>query len=318
MRHGRARTQARSARRTKGARWSAAPSTSRTIAAYALSADGRVTTRSNASAAFAVPPRISPPGRTVTGSGSPVSAEVSMTASAPSDIMPSVGTTSPARTTTTSSSTSSSTATSSTSAPRRRCAMRGRAFDEKTQLKVGAGVGGGLEGVAAGEHEGDDHGGEELADQERRGVCEERDRVGPDVTPGRGCAPPTRQAVRERRRCVGPDDVCRRVGAEHVEHRAGDEPAEDDEHDRELGRELQVGRGVTGRRAGGARNDVRRHGRCRVSARRASAPALNRRCSELRTPAPRRESGVFPRCARGVPTVAFIGGWLLRHRPCRW
>ncbi len=100
-------------------------STSRTMAEYALSTDVRVTTSSNASAAFAVPLRISPPGRTATGSGSPVSAEVSMTASAPSDITPSAGTTSPARTTTTSPGTTSSTLTSSTSAPRRRCAIRG-------------------------------------------------------------------------------------------------------------------------------------------------------------------------------------------------
>ena len=51
------------------------------------------------------------------------------------------------------------------------------AFDEETQFASGTGVGGRLKGVAAGEHEGDDHGGEVFAEDERSGDREERDRI---------------------------------------------------------------------------------------------------------------------------------------------
>ena len=70
----------RSASRVNFARSLSAVRTSRTIAAYALSAADRVTRASNAFPAFAVPDRTSPPAGIVTGSASPVSADSSTTA----------------------------------------------------------------------------------------------------------------------------------------------------------------------------------------------------------------------------------------------
>ena len=118
----------------------------------------------------------------------------------------------------------------------------GSAFDKETQLASGTGISGRLEGVAAREHERDDHGGEVFAENERGCDREERDRVDADIS--------TYKAVRDRpdewpknddgRAC--PDEVCRRVGAEDVEPRAGDEPDQDDEYDRELSREVREDR----------------------------------------------------------------------------
>ena len=110
--------------RTNGAFWLSAWRTSRTMPAYALSEAGRVALSSKASPALAVPLRTGPPRRWDAGSGSPVSADSSTTASALVTI-PSTGTTSPARTTTRSPTESSSTGTSSTASPTRRWAIRG-------------------------------------------------------------------------------------------------------------------------------------------------------------------------------------------------
>jgi hypothetical protein len=60
---------------------------------------------------------------------------------------------------------------------------------------------------------------------------------------------------------AGPDNVCRRVGTEDMEYRAGDESAEDDEYDRQLGREVTEDRGMTEWRLGGAKTGVRGHAR---------------------------------------------------------
>ena len=92
-------------------------------------------------------------------------------------------------------------------------------FDEETQLASRTGIGGRLQGVAAGEHEGDDHGGEVFAEHERSGDREERDRVDAHIA--------TCEAARDRPDerpenddgRAGPDEVCRRVGTEDVEHR---------------------------------------------------------------------------------------------------
>ena len=136
-----------------------------------------------------------------------------------------------------------------------------RALDEETQFAACAGVGGRLKSVAAGEHEGNDHCGEVFAEHECNCDCEERDRINAHIT--------MRQAANDRpdewpendESRAGPDNVCRRVGTEDMEYRAGDESAEDDEYDRQLGREVTEDRGMTEWRLGGAKTGVRGHAR---------------------------------------------------------
>ena len=60
---------------------------------------------------------------------------------------------------------------------------------------------------------------------------------------------------------ASPDEVCERVGTEDMEHRAGDEPDEDDEYDRELSRESTVDRGMARWQLGSAKVGVRSHDR---------------------------------------------------------
>src|SRR6478672_8387375 len=67
--------------RTKGARCACACSTRRTNAAYALSDAARSAKSSNGAPAFAVPLRTLMPAASATGSGSPLSVLVSITAS---------------------------------------------------------------------------------------------------------------------------------------------------------------------------------------------------------------------------------------------
>ena len=117
-------------------------------------------------------------------------------------------------------------------------------FDEETQLALRTGIGGRLKGVAAGEHEGDDHGGEVFAEHERNGDREERDRIDAHIAMARLRATDQTSGPRTTTAAPAQTNVRRRVGTEDVEHRPGDEPDEDDENDRELSRELTVDRGM--------------------------------------------------------------------------
>ena len=147
----------RSASLVNFARSLSAVRTSRTIAAYALSAADRVTRASNAFPAFMVPDRTSPPTGIVTGSASPVSADSSTTACVFATT-PSAGTISPARTTTRSPGESASTGTSST--PDGTVAMGDprRPLDQEPQLAAGPAGRPRLERRAAGHHQRDDRG----------------------------------------------------------------------------------------------------------------------------------------------------------------
>ena len=107
-----------------------------------------------------------------------------------------------------------------------------RTLDEETQLASCTGVGGCLEGVAAGEHERHDHGGEVFAEDERNGNRKERDRVDAHIAMGKAARDRPDKRPENDHGCAGPDDVCWRVGTEDVEHRARDEPDQDDEYDR--------------------------------------------------------------------------------------
>ena len=127
-----------------------------------------------------MPLRTLPPRWTVTGSGSPVSADSSTIASSLTTI-PSTGTTSPARTSTTlvdgdlvDRHLDELVAAANERRPR-------RTLDQRGQLAPGTPVRRLLERVAAREHQRDDGSGEVLAERERSGHRDERDRVDADV-----------------------------------------------------------------------------------------------------------------------------------------
>ena len=136
-----------------------------------------------------------------------------------------------------------------------------RALEQETQLASGTGVGGRLQRVAAGEHEGDDHGGELLAERERTGHRQQRDRIDAHIAMRQAASDRPDERPENDESCAGPDDVCRRVGTEDMEDRAGDEPGQDDDYDRQLGREVTEARGVIEWRLGVAKVGVRGHAR---------------------------------------------------------
>ena len=169
------------ARTARGRRCGVA--TSRTSAAYALSAAARVARSSNGLAGVgACRCARGAPAARVTGSDSPVSADSSTTAS-PAATMPSTGTTSPG------------------ADERRRRRARAvdrdlleqpvaaavrdprRALEQRRQLAPRAAARRLLERVAAGEHQRDDRAGELLAERQRARHGQQRDHVDADVAP---------------------------------------------------------------------------------------------------------------------------------------
>ena len=163
----------------------------------------------------------------MTGSASPVSADSSRTASWPTTA-PSAGTTSPART------------DDDVAGPElvdldlldRAVDVPVRdargALDEEAELAAGAAGGPRLERGAAGHHQGDDRGGEELAEREGPDDRDEGDRVDADVSAQQRAGRGDHERDEHHDRPDGPGDVGPALLAEQPERRSGDDRAEGD------------------------------------------------------------------------------------------
>ena len=108
--------------------------------------------------------------------------------------------------------------------PRRTCADRGARCQQRGQLPARAAVGRRLERVAAGEHQRDHRAGEVLAQRQRAGHRDQRDRVDADAPVRAASRAPTRPAARAARRRSPPRRRRGVVVAEGRQHQARDDP----------------------------------------------------------------------------------------------
>ena len=100
----------------------------------------------------------------------------------------------------------------------------GRALDEGGQLASRTPVRDRLERVTAGEHESDDRAGEILAQRQRTGHRDERDRVDADVAPPQRPGDRDGQRDEQERRGRGPDQMRRRIDPEGVQQQPNRDP----------------------------------------------------------------------------------------------
>ena len=149
-----------------------------------------------------------------------------------------------------------STGTSSSASSRRRCAMRGARSTSAVSSRRARRLADGLQRVAAGEHQRDHRAGEVLAERERAGHREQRDRVDAEVMIDDDGATHLERELGGKQRHRGPPHLVPGVScAERVQQESGG-----DRDDRDHSEDLRAGLGELVQRRADAHRLIRTPG----------------------------------------------------------